>query len=172
MMFKAVLPLLAFMLFSCEGNKTEPSGDDGAIEVAAASGQFDWLLGNWQRSNEAEGKETFEFWHKSDSDSYSGIGFTMQDGDTVFFEKLRIARYDDEWIFAVRPSKKKEATRFEMTDIGSSEFTCTNDSNDFPSKINYWREGEKLMANVSNSEFEIWYEFNRQLENRKLFDEE
>ena len=42
------------------------------------TGDFDWLLGNWIRLGEEEGKETFEYWKAISISEYSGIGFTMQ----------------------------------------------------------------------------------------------
>ena len=39
---------------------------------------FDWLLGNWKRTNEEKGKETFENWKKTNDTEYKGIGFTLQ----------------------------------------------------------------------------------------------
>ena len=44
---------------------------------------FDWLVGEWQRTNEKEGRETFEMWNKVTDYEYSGFGVTLQDGDTL-----------------------------------------------------------------------------------------
>ncbi len=36
---------------------------------------FDWLLGDWQRSNEKAGMETYESWKKISSTEYLGHWF-------------------------------------------------------------------------------------------------
>lgn len=38
---------------------------------------FDWLLGNWKRTNEEKGKETFENWKKTNNNEYKGNGDKM-----------------------------------------------------------------------------------------------
>jgi len=46
-------------------------------------------VGNWQRTNNQLGKQTFEHWIKKSNSVYSGLGFTLQGQDTVFKENLR-----------------------------------------------------------------------------------
>ena len=51
---------------------------------------FDWLLGNWKRTNEEKGKETFENWKKTNDNEYKGIGFTLQNSDTLSQEQMKL----------------------------------------------------------------------------------
>ncbi|WP_026914707.1 hypothetical protein [Christiangramia portivictoriae] len=44
---------------------------------------FNWLLGDWIRVNEAEGLETFESWRKNSGKEYEGFGFTLKMNDTI-----------------------------------------------------------------------------------------
>ena len=53
---------------------------------------FDWLLGNWERLHEEQGKETFENWKKISQNEYSGIEFTIQGSDTIKEEEFRIRK--------------------------------------------------------------------------------
>ena len=43
--------------------------------------------------------------------------------------------------------------------LKNNEFVCVNDSIDFPKKIKYWTDGEKIKAKISNEEMEIPFEF-------------
>ena len=51
---------------------------------------FDWLVGTWEGVNNTEQEQSFEIWEKLGSQTYRGIGYTLEDGDTVFMEKLSI----------------------------------------------------------------------------------
>ena len=122
---------------------------------------LDWLTGNWKRLNEEAGKETFENWEKISPSEYSGIGFTIQKGDTISQEKMDIIETNGKWTLFVKMPNDKEATKFEMTELKNNEFVCVNDSIDFPKKIKYWTDGEKIKAKISNEEMEIPFEFSR-----------
>ncbi|MEL4308954.1 hypothetical protein JMA43_12700 [Joostella sp. CR20] len=130
-------------------------------EVKETTENFDWLLGKWQRVNEKEGRQTFEKWTKISNSKYTGIGFTMQDGDTVKREKIHLVEIDKQWSLAVEVLEEPQLTIFKMTNYTSTTFTCTNDSIEFPNKIKYWKEGDRLKAMVSNAEIEISFEFKK-----------
>ena len=67
------IPTLFFS--SCVENNNK--GIKIKVEEKISHENFDWLLGNWKRNFEEEGKETFEIWGKNSSSEYSGIGFTI-----------------------------------------------------------------------------------------------
>ena len=48
-----------------------------------------------------------------------------------------------------------------MTNHSENEFTCENTEIDFPNKIRYWKNGDKINASVSNTEMEIQFELKR-----------
>lgn len=134
------------------------------IEEKAVSENFDWLLGNWKRNNEEEGKETFEVWNKINSSEYSGIGFTMQNGDTVKQENIKLIKIDRTWILEVQPQDEPSPITFNMTSYNEQEFTCENKELDFPKLIKYWKNGIKINALVSGDDMEISFEFERLVE--------
>lgn len=142
--------LTSILLLSCHQNtKTETTEN------------LDWLTGNWKRVNEEAGKETFENWEKISPGRYSGIGFTMQNGDTISQEKMDIIETKGRWTLFVKMPNEKEPTTFQMTELKSNKFVCVNDSIDFPKRIQYWIEGNKMKANISNDEMEIPFEFEK-----------
>ena len=125
------------------------------------SENFDWLLGKWKRLNEEEGKETFENWGKVSVNEYSGIGFTMQNGDTIKQENIQLIKVDKKWNLVVKVPDEAESITFKMTQFNEKEFVCENHEIDFPNKIKYWKNGYRINASVSNSEMEIPFEFER-----------
>ena len=63
--FTAII-LIAFVFTMCNSKQTESTEN------------FDWLLGKWQRTNEEQGKTTFENWEKTNNSEYNGIGLPFK----------------------------------------------------------------------------------------------
>ena len=144
-LIKSVLLIITIVtIVSC--NSTTKKTDNNSEKQVE---NFDWLLGNWERLHEEPGKETFENWKKRNQNEYSGIGFTVQGSDTIKQEKIRIAKQSGKWILTVKVPEETESITFPITELKYNEFTCTNDSLDFPKQIRYWKNGEKINALVS-----------------------
>lgn len=120
---------------------------------------FDWLLGDWQRINEKAGQETYESWGKISSTEYEGLGFTMQDGDTIWQERIKLIQRDGVWDLMVISPDEAKYTSFRMTSQKAFEFTCVNEEHDFPNEIKYWKDGNLLRALVSGSDMKISFDF-------------
>lgn len=157
---KKILTLVisGILLLSC--NQKNKAKNESA-NLGTESQEFEWLLGNWKRNHEEKGKETFENWKKINETEYSGIGFTMQNGDTIKQEKMRIVKSDGKWILIVKAPEDDQSVKFSMTDIKEGNFVCTNDSIEFPKRIEYTKNGEKINALVSGGELKIPFEFER-----------
>jgi hypothetical protein len=125
------------------------------------SENFDWLLGKWQRTNETQGKKTFEYWVKINDAEYAGLAFTLHNSDTVNQEKMALLKSDGNWQLKVKTTDEKDFIAFEMTMQKDGLFECNNDSLAFPKKITYWRDGEKLKANVAGDSLQIPFEFSK-----------
>lgn len=122
---------------------------------------FDWLLGKWQRTNEKQGKTTFENWEKNNNSEYNGIGFTIQNNDTINQEKMKIVEINGKWNLLVKTLEEKEFTQFEMSEIQEDMFEFKNDTLDFSKLIKYWKKGAEINALLSGNNFEIPFEFKR-----------
>ncbi|MDO6738651.1 DUF6265 family protein [Wenyingzhuangia sp. 2_MG-2023] len=120
---------------------------------------FDWLLGKWQRLNESEGKETYENWHKVNENTYAGIGFTLQNGDTIKQENMRLFKTNGKWNLAVKTLDESEETYFNGVQHNANQFSCENKEIEFPNEIKYWKNGDNINASVSGSGMEINFEF-------------
>ena len=123
--------------------------------------KFDWLIGDWKRNNDEEGRTTYETWYKNNNDSYQGYGFAMSNGDTISKENMKIEKLNNKWRLEVFTKEDTASTYFNIIKIKTNSFTCENNEIDFPNKIHYWKDGENIKATVSSSDFKIEFEFDR-----------
>ena len=159
-MKKILILLIGILIISCNQTKKENKKTDvKSTTTVEISENFDWLLGKWKRLNEEEGKETFENWKKIRETEYSGIGFTMQNGDTIKQEKIRLTKINGKWNLNVKVPEESELITFNGISHNENEFTCENIEIDFPNKIKYWKNGNRINAMVSGGEMKIQFEF-------------
>jgi len=113
-----------------------------------------FIIGNWERLNDAKGKKTYENW-KTD---FTGLGITIKEKDTVFKEVLSIISINDTLTLKVE-NVNETGTLFKITSQTDTSFVAENPTHDFPTKIKYWLENKQLKAHVSNKEFGIDFVF-------------
>ena len=159
----SITAIAILFLSSCTSKNSEESKTQNN-EISKSTENFDWLLGNWKRNNEKENRETFEIWKKKNNSEYYGIGFTLQNNDTIKQEKIKLTKLNNNWILEVKVPEETESIIFNLTSIGNKEFICENKEIDFPKKIKYWKNGTKINALVSGDEMEIPFEFERIIE--------
>ena len=147
--------IISFCL-SCQQKNKSNSEDIKAITITE---NFDWLLGKWKRINDKAGKQTYENWIKLSEGSYQGLGYTMQNSDTIWKETIRLVHTNNAWIFEVKGKDESEPTIFKLIEIKEAAFTCENEENEFPKKIKYSKSGEKLMAIISGGDIKISFEY-------------
>ncbi|WP_024771815.1 DUF6265 family protein [Aquimarina macrocephali] len=161
-MKKILILLIGILIISCNQTKRKKQKEDiKSTTTIEKSENFDWLLGKWKRLNEEEGKETFENWNKIKETEYSGIGFTMQNGDTIKQEKIRLTKVNGKWNLIVKVPEGSESITFNGISHNENEFTCENKEIDFPNKIKYWKNGDRINAMVSGGEMKIPFEFEK-----------
>ncbi|APG60958.1 DUF6265 family protein [Christiangramia salexigens] len=148
MLAKLSLVLFIF-LFSCKGSQNSDSTHN-----------FDWLLGNWIRTNGAQNITTGENWKKLSETEYMGLGYNLKANDTSFKESIRLYKNKDFWVYEVS-GVNEQPTEFRMTSSGNNEFTLENSSNDFPKKIQYTYNEKSLKATISDNNRSIIFEFSR-----------
>ena len=115
-----------------------------------------WLLGNWERTNDEEGKKTFEFWSKN----FTGLGFTLKENDTIFKEQMSIITKNDT-LFLQVSGIHETPVLFKFTSQTDSSFVCENPKNEFPKKITYYTENNFLKAEVSSGSFKLSFVFQK-----------
>ncbi|MDY0780130.1 DUF6265 family protein [Tenacibaculum sp. IB213877] len=116
----------------------------------------EWIIGKWVRSNDKPNQTTFETWYNN----YTGIGYTLQETDTVFKENLSIIEKDNS-LFLQVTGVNEQPTLFKFINQTDSSFTCENKQNEFPKKITYWAEKNQLKAKIANDDFSVDFIFDR-----------
>jgi len=160
-MKRVLIFLLGILILACNQNKKEDLRTESKSDTLIENPEnFDWLLGKWKRLNEDEGKDTFEYWEKTNKTEYSGIGFTMQNGDTIKRENIRLTKGAKFWNLVVK-TPYEESIIFRGTSYTKTEFICENNEIEFPNRIKYWIDGNQLNATVSGGEMKISFEFEK-----------
>ncbi len=122
--------------------------------------QFDWLVGNWERTNESEGNKTYEYWTKKSSTEYIGLGCTLKNKDTIFKESIRLIKEKEQWVFKVI-GVNETPTLFPISSLTGKSFTCENPENEFPKRIIYSIEDGNLKAVISANKTHIPFLFKK-----------
>jgi len=142
-----LFPFLLFCITAC--------GNQSATGVMMT----EKMLGNWQRINDEDGKVTTETWDKVNARYYAGKGETRSEGELSFSEDMVLSQTDGKWTLKVS-GPNDDPVLFDVA-LFADSLVATNFAHDFPTKIKYWVEGEKLLAAVSNSEMVIDFAFVR-----------
>lgn len=123
--------------------------------------EFDpnWLQGHWIQ--EGDGNTTHEMWDTKSSE-WHGHGFIIHQSDTVWEEKMKIHWIDSVWTLSIVTPGNDDSVNFQIQEWNDSSFVATNVEHDFPQKIVYYSEGNKLKAIVSGNARKIKYDFVRQ----------
>lgn len=164
-MKKIVILLIGILVISCNQDKNEKSKtNDSTAKLTETTDNFDWLLGKWKRSNEEIGKETFENWAKKSNTEYVGFSYTTQKGDTIYEEKFRLVKSNNNWNFKIELKGETKPSSFKMTSYNTQEFICENKAinypnrkSDSPNKIKYWKNSDKLYATISGEKIELQF---------------
>lgn len=134
------------------------------VICASASAQsvteLSWLVGTWNRTNVKAGRAAHERWVKT-AEGFEGWGVNLNGADTTFVEKLRIVTKDNKLYYVADVPQNKELTYFLMTAVSANSFTCENPQHDFPKKIVYQLDGDKLKATISGNGKSMDYLFER-----------
>lgn len=80
--------------------------------------------------------EYFEEWEITDESELTGIGFSIEEGDTVLSERLFLKKFDDTWAYVALPSNQN-ITLFALSEFSDNYFIFENKEHDYPQKIIY-----------------------------------
>lgn len=122
---------------------TAPDPDDPLASLA-------WLAGTWV-SDDPEGPHTVEHWLTPEGGSMLGVNRTAHGGRTVMFEYLRIEAQPEGIAYLASPGGKNPPTRFAAADSGPGFVAFENPEHDFPQRIEYRREGDRLRMRISGA---------------------
>lgn len=140
------------IIFSCKESANKP------IQIQEKN--FEWILGEWNRTNDKEGQNTYEHWVQIAGDIYLGFGFTLAGQDTIFKENLSINKAEDVWRLSVA-GVNADTVHFEITEWTNNHFKSQNKTHDFPKFIQYELKDDKLSAEISDGSTSIPFIFIR-----------
>ena len=150
--------IILFLAILVEGLQAQ----DIAKETAGNFNKLSWLTGTWNRTNVKPGRKAHERWEMAGSNEMKGFGVTMKEQDTAFVEKLKLVIKDNKIWYVADVAHNKAPVFFELTGITNDGFICENAAHDFPKKIVYKLNGNKLTATISGDGRSFDYLFDRQ----------
>ena len=109
----------------------------------AAANHLDWLTGCWQSDDES----TREIWSVSDGGYLFGYSVVFEDDQAIFFEQMRIDLGETP-IFNAYP-RGIGPSAFPAIEITDQSVTFANGDHDYPQKIRYQRDDNRLNARIS-----------------------
>lgn len=127
-----------------------------------------WMSGAWLQCS--EGREVAEVW--SGQEQGLMMGYNLSRGGTRSgFEYARIQRQQDgHWAYVAQPGGMPP-TAFRLVRHDATSAVFANPENDFPHRIVYWREGDRLRARIEAADGDpdrsIEWSFNKSELNRR-----
>lgn len=119
------------------------AGAGASIPAATLPG---WLAGHWCLQQEDVVVE--ELWLPATGDALLGISRTVKAGQTLGFEFLRVATVDGVITYLAQPGGRPP-TAFARTEAGDNWIRFENLQHDYPQRIEYRREGDRLNAAIT-----------------------
>ncbi len=123
--------------------------------------KLSWLNGKWERTNAKAGQSGYETWSAVSETKLTGQGVTLAGKETVFVEQLELSIKDNEIFYIVSVTGEPKPVYFKMTSIEKDSFVCENPEHDFPKKISYTRNGNKIKAIISGDGKSVVYDFEK-----------
>lgn len=114
--------------------------------LLAAEVDLRWLQGHW--CSDAGDEQIEEYWLEPSAGESVGISRTMTEGSMTSFEYMRITNKGPDTLFTAQPGGSTP-TVFTATDSGKDWLVFENPEHDFPQRIEYRREADRLLARIS-----------------------
>jgi hypothetical protein len=80
---------------------------------------------------------TYENWVRLDDTSYSGESHTVNNGDTVFIEQLKIEKIGDDIFYTAIVEHNPGPVHFKLVELDLNKAVFENLEHDFPNRIIY-----------------------------------
>jgi len=152
---RQIILLLALLAASLSGRLQ-------ATEPSAALDSMAWLAGTWQRTDLPAGRSGYERWVRDGAQGFTGVGVSKRGDKTAFEEKLRIVVKDGAVYYVADVPQNPQPVYFKLTEWSETGFAFENKAHDFPQRIAYRKEGNRLLARISAGDKAIDYAFERQ----------
>ena len=90
--------------------------------------------GKWKMISEKT--EYYEEWELLNENEMVGVGFSIEEGDTVLSEQLYLKKLSDQWAYVALPVNQT-ITLFALSEYSENKFLFENKEHDYPQKIIY-----------------------------------
>jgi hypothetical protein len=115
------------------------------VSAQEAAPDLSWLAGHWR--SEADGRISEELWTAPEGGIMLGLGRTIRGGRASGFEFLMIS-LEGEAAYHAQPGGRPPV-RFALAEHGPERAVFENPGHDFPQRIAYVRDGDRLDAEIS-----------------------
>ena len=105
-----------------------------------------WMSGCWASDSSEHGTE--EHWMAPVANMMLGMSRTIKGGRTAEYEFMRIAVGESGKVFYVATPSGQATASFELIRSGAREVVFENKTHDFPQRIMYRRDGDRLLASI------------------------
>ena len=140
------------LLFSaCKDSKSQATAPLEKMASFEKLNNLEWVLGNWSNIN--ENTQSFEVWERESDSVFIAMSVTLQEGDTIFAESMRLYQIDNRLHLYIE-TVGADANPVTFTQIENAQypFTFENQANEFPSQITYSQPSkDKIHAWVSGT---------------------
>jgi len=137
-MKKSLTFSLLLTILACSSG-SENVSDSKAQEMPHQSEALEWLVGEWKMTN----SNYTESWKWENDSVLAGRAFSIEEGDTIFHEKIRLYKSGEDYVYepSFIRSDTTVSTAFIKTSAGFDTLIFENPQNDFPQIIFYERAG-------------------------------
>lgn len=126
--------------------------DAVSAQTAKASlGDLSWLAGCWEMNVAEKNLLINEQWMRPAGGMMIGSGRTVKAGKAIDFEFVRIVEEADGIYYVAKPRENTEETRFKQIKNLAGEIVFENPTHDFPQRVLYKRDGDKLTARIEGT---------------------
>jgi len=153
---RPVIITALFFLLCC-------SNDSSGQQRAAVTDfkKLDWIAGTWKRTDTKGDESGFEKWEKLSDSTWAGLGITLKGKDTTAVEKMTIRIKKTRIYYIADVSGNPEPVWYQLSELNENGFVCENTEHDFPKKIQYRHQGNKIKATISGDGKFIDYGFKK-----------
>ncbi len=127
-MKKFLFLIFILLIFSFTSSQDKNSMDERFQKLS-------WIIDRWI-SPPGE-SITYENWVKIDDSTFSGESHTVENGDTVFSEQLRIEKIGDDVYYTAIVKHNPGPVHFKLVELGENKAVFENPEHDFPNRITY-----------------------------------
>jgi hypothetical protein len=112
---------------------------------------FAWMVGSWcTLPHPPIPGTTCETWQPMADGVMRGSSVTRRERTVTPEEKMEIRRDGAGWVFHAEPRGQAPADfRAGADDVAELAISFENSAHDYPQRVRYWRDGDKLMAEIA-----------------------